>query len=144
MRSRQLQTTLTEFLDAAGGYLRSEVAGGAEVPFELGSRAARSGPRATPLYCYRALTGVFIAERESALRRLPAHAEAVKALEGFGGLDRYLASVRMDASQTKGRAHANGPRETRPSPNSRSERSRSCSTSPPFSRAARGSSSSAP
>ena len=106
MRSRQMQTALTEFLDAAGGYLRGEVAGGAEVPFELGSRAARSGPRATPLYCYRALTGVFIAEREPGLRRLPAHAEAVKALEGFGGLDRYLASVRMDASQTKGRARA--------------------------------------
>jgi chemotaxis protein histidine kinase CheA len=106
MRSRQLQTALTEFLDAAGGYLRGEVAGGAEVPFELGSRAARSGPRATPLYCYRALTGVFIAEREAALRRLPAHAEAVKVLEGFGGLDRYLANVRMDASRTKGRARA--------------------------------------
>jgi hypothetical protein len=106
MRSRQLQTALTEFLDAAGGYLRSEVAAGAEVPFELGSRAARRGPRATPLYCYRALTGPFIAEREAALRRLPSHVEAVKLLDGFDGLDRYLASVRMDASRTKGRARA--------------------------------------
>jgi hypothetical protein len=106
MRSRQLQTALTEFLDAAGDYLRGEVAAGAEVPFELGSRAARKGARATPLYCYRALTGAFIAEREAALRRLPAHAEAVKVLEGFDGLDRFLASVRMDASQTKGRARA--------------------------------------
>jgi hypothetical protein len=104
MRSRQLQTALTEFLDAAGGYLRSEVAAGAEVPFELGSRAARRGPRATPLYCYRALTGPFIAEREAALRRLPAYGKAVRLLDGFGGLDRYLASVRMDASRTKGRA----------------------------------------
>src|SRR6516165_5466696 len=69
MRSRQLQAALTEFLDAAGGYLRGEVAAGAEVPFELGSRAARRGPRATPLYC-------------------------------------YLASVRMDASRTKGQARA--------------------------------------
>ena len=106
MRSRQLQAALTEFLDAAGGYLRGEVAAGAEVPFELGSRAARRGPRATPLYCYRALTGPFIAEREAALRRLSAHAEAVKLLEGFDGLDRYLASVRMDASRTKGQARA--------------------------------------
>src|SRR6516164_8211529 len=106
MRSRQLQTALTEFLDAAGGYLRGEVAAGAEVPFELGSRAARRGPRATPLYCYRALTGPFIAEREAALRRLSAHAEAVKLLEGIDGLDRYLASVRMDASRTKGQARA--------------------------------------
>jgi hypothetical protein len=106
MRSRQLQTALTEFLDAAGGYLRGEVAAGAEVPFELGSRAARRGPRATPLYCYRALTAPFIAEREPALRRLPAHAEAVKLLEGFDGLDRYLTSVRLDASRTKGRARA--------------------------------------
>jgi hypothetical protein len=106
MRSSQLQTALTEFLDAAGGYLRGEVAGGAEVPFELGSRAARKGPRATPLYCYRALTGPFMAEREAALRRLPAHAEAVRLLEGFDGLDRYLASVRMDASQARGRARA--------------------------------------
>jgi hypothetical protein len=106
MRSRQLQTALTEFLDAAGGYLRGELAAGAEVPFELGSRAARRGPRATPLYCYRALTAPFIAEREPALRRLPAHAEAVKLLEGFDGLDRYLTSVRLDASRTKGRARA--------------------------------------
>jgi hypothetical protein len=106
MRSSQLQTALIEFLDAAGGYLRGEVAGGAEVPFELGSRAARKGPRATPLYCYRALTGPFMAERDAALRRLPAHAEAVRLLEGFDGLDRYLASVRMDASQTRGRARA--------------------------------------
>jgi hypothetical protein len=106
MRSRQLQTALSEFLDAAGGFLRSEVAAGAEVPFELGSRAARRGPRATPLYCYRALTGPFIAEREATLRRLPSYAKAVRLLDGFGGLDRYLASVRMDASRTKGRARA--------------------------------------
>jgi len=106
MRSRQLETALTEFLDAAGSFLRAELAAGAEVPFELGSRAPRRGPRATPLYCYRALTGVFIAEREAALRRLPAHAEAASLLEGFDGLDRYLASVRMDASRSKGRARA--------------------------------------
>jgi hypothetical protein len=104
MRSRQLETALTEFLDAAAGYLRAEVAAGAEVPFELGSRAGRRGGRTTPLYCYRALTSVFIAEREAALKRLPGHAEAAKLLERFDGLDRYLASVSTDAARGKGRA----------------------------------------
>ena len=66
---------------------------GAEVPFELGSRARPQGPRGTPLYCYHALTGAFIAERESELEELPGYAEAAKLLEGFDGLDRYLASM---------------------------------------------------
>jgi hypothetical protein len=104
MRSRQLETALAEFLDAAAGYLRAEVAAGAEVPFELGSRAGRRGQRTTPLYCYRALTGVFIAEREAPLKRLPGHGEAAKLLESFDGLDRYLASVGRDAARAKGRA----------------------------------------
>jgi hypothetical protein len=102
MRSRQLETALTEFIEAAASHLRAEVASGAEVPFELGSRAGRRG-RATPLYCYRALTGAFIAEREAALKRLPGHAEAAKLLEGFDGLDRYLASAGTDVREPKGR-----------------------------------------
>jgi hypothetical protein len=104
MRSRQLETALTEFLGAASAHLHAEVAAGAEVPFELGARAGRRGQTATPLYCYRALTAPFIAEREAALKRLPGHAEAAKLLEGFDGLDRYLASVGADAARTKGRA----------------------------------------
>jgi hypothetical protein len=104
MRSRQLETALTEFLVAAADHLRAEVAAGAEVPFELGSKAGRRGHAATPLYCYRALTGQFIGEREAALKRLPGHAEAAKLLERFDGLDRYLTSVGGDAARAKGRA----------------------------------------
>src|SRR5712691_11245330 len=98
MRSRQLETALTEFLGAAAGHLRAEVAAGAEVPFELGSQGSRR-QSATPLYCYRALTGQFIGEREAALKRLPGHAEAAKLLERFDGLDRYLTSVGGDAAR---------------------------------------------
>jgi hypothetical protein len=104
MRSRQLEAALTEFLGAASVYLQGEVAAGAEVPFELGTRAGRRGQAATPLYCYRALTAPFIAEREAAIKRLPGHAEAAKLLEGFDGLDRYLAGIGADAPRIKGRA----------------------------------------
>jgi hypothetical protein len=103
MRSRQLETSLAEFFAAAGVHLRAEVAAGAEVPFELDSRSGRRGQKATPLYCYRALTGPFISEREPALKRLPGHAEAAKLLESFEGLDRYLASVGGEAARAKGR-----------------------------------------
>ncbi|MDQ6811564.1 MAG: hypothetical protein M3Z95_06675 [Actinomycetota bacterium] len=106
MRSRQLESALTEFLDAASGHLSAELAAGAEVGFELASQVGARGRGTTPLYCYRALTGPFIAERESALRRLPGHAEAAKLLAGFDGLDRYLASTGSDAAQAKGSARA--------------------------------------
>jgi hypothetical protein len=104
MRSRQLETALADFLDAAASHLSADVAAGAEVPFELGSTGARRGQSATPLYCYRALTGPFIAEREPALKRLAGHAEVAKLLEGFDGLDRYLASMGADPGRAKGRA----------------------------------------
>ena len=103
MRSRQLHSALTDYLEAAGSHLRAEVEAGAEVPFDVGSQLGRRG-RATPLYCYRALTADFIAEREAALKRLPGHAEAAKLLEGFDGLDRYLAARGTDASRAKGRS----------------------------------------
>ncbi|HEY1451312.1 MAG TPA: hypothetical protein VGF47_10190 [Solirubrobacteraceae bacterium] len=106
MRSRQLEAALTELFTAAGVYLRAELAAGAEVPFELGAQKARRGGSPTTLYCYRALTGEFIAEHEPALKRLPAHAESAKLLEHFDGLDRYLASVGGEAAQAKGRARA--------------------------------------
>jgi hypothetical protein len=104
MRSRQLETAIADFLDAAASHLSADVAAGAEVPFELGSTVARRGHSATPLYCYRALTGPFIAEREPALKRLAGHAEVAKLLEGFDGLDRYLASMGAGAGRAKGRA----------------------------------------
>jgi len=93
MRSRQLETVLTEFVQAAAAHLHAEVASGAEIPFEVGSQAGRGRRSGTPLYCYRALTGAFIAEREPALENVPGHAEAVRLLERFDGLDRYLASA---------------------------------------------------
>jgi hypothetical protein len=105
MRSRQLETALTELVEAAASYLHAEVAAGAEVPFELSSRTARRGRQVTttPLYCYRALTGAFIAAREVAIERLPSYAEAARLLEGFDGLDRYLASVGTDGAGAKTR-----------------------------------------
>jgi hypothetical protein len=106
MRSRQLEASLTEFFGAASAYLRAEIASGAEVPFELGTQAARRGRTGTPLYTYRALTGQFIGERDVAIKRLPGHAEAVRLLEHFDGLDRYLASVGGEAARAKGRACA--------------------------------------
>jgi hypothetical protein len=103
MRSRQLETALGELFAASAALLHADVVAGAEVPFELGARSARRGA-STTLYCYRALTGEFIAQREAALRHLPGYAEACKLLEDFEGLDRYLAAVGGEASRAKGRA----------------------------------------
>ena len=104
MRSRQLEASLTEYFAAAGAYLRAELAAGGEVPFEVGAQRGRRGSSAATLYCYRALTGEFISQREPALKRLPGHADSIKALEHFDGLDRYLASVGGEAARAKGRA----------------------------------------
>jgi len=102
MRSLALESALTEFVESAAGGLRAEVAAGAEVPFELDRRAARRGSASTPLYCYRALTGSFIAERRPAMERLPAHAEAARLLAGFDGLLRYLANAGQDVARPSG------------------------------------------
>jgi len=96
MRSVQLQAALTEFVEAAASHLHAEVASGAEVPFELEPQRTRRGSGGPALYCYRALTGEFIAERQAELERLPSHGAAARLLEGFDGLDRYLASVGAD------------------------------------------------
>jgi hypothetical protein len=93
VRSLSLQTALSEFVESAAGLLQAEVAAGAEVPFELDSRATRRGGGSTPLYCYRALTGPFITERRPALERLPARGEAARLLKSFDGLERYLAAA---------------------------------------------------
>src|ERR1700760_4442310 len=103
MRSRQLDAALGDYFAAAAEYLRGELAAGAEVPFELGTQSARRGGSAT-LYCYRALTGEFISEREPALKRLPGHAEAAKLLEHFDCVESYLASVGGEAARAKGRS----------------------------------------
>ncbi len=92
MRSRQLETALTEFVAQAADRLQAEIDGGAEVPFELAEKPARRGESAARLYSYRALTGAFIEDHATQLSRLPAHAEAVGLLVDFDGLDRYLAA----------------------------------------------------
>ena len=91
MRSRQLETALTEFVAQAADRLQAEIDGGAEVGFELAEKPARRGESAARLYSYRALTGAFIEQHATQLASLPAHAEATSLLVDFDGLDRYLA-----------------------------------------------------
>ncbi|MGP0102057.1 MAG: hypothetical protein ACLPUT_10635 [Solirubrobacteraceae bacterium] len=103
MRSLQLQTALTEFVEAAASQLGAALASGAEVPFELEPQRTGRGSGAPPLYCYRALTGEFIAERRSELERLPSYGDAARLLEGFDGLDRYLANVDAEPARADAR-----------------------------------------
>ena len=91
------------FIESAAIHLQAEIDAGAEVSFELGSQTARRRRGATPLYSYHALTGPFIAEREAELARLPGYSESAKLLEGFDGLDRYLAAVGGDPSSRRSR-----------------------------------------
>jgi hypothetical protein len=91
MRSLTLQAALTEFVESAAALLQADLEAGAEIPFELDSRPTRRGVTGTPLYCYRALTCAFIAERQTALEGLPARGEAARRLKGFDGLESYLA-----------------------------------------------------
>jgi len=102
---------LSEFVQDAASHLHREIASGAEVRFELAPQRTRSGSRGPrvggpTLYAYRALTAEFIAERQAELERLPSHAEAVAALGGFEGLDRYLASMGADPVRADVRTRA--------------------------------------
>jgi hypothetical protein len=99
MHSRRLEIALTKFIETAAVQLQGEIDAGAEVPYELGSQTGRRGRGATPLYQYRALTGVFIGERMAELEPLPGYSEAAKLLEGFDGLDRYLSTVGADGAR---------------------------------------------
>jgi hypothetical protein len=107
MHSVRLQEALAEFVGDAAAALHDAVLAGAEVPFELESQTGRrrSGPA---LYCYRPLTSEFIAEREATLERLPSHAEAVRVLSGFDGLDRYLVGAGVDPGRASGRMRVRG------------------------------------
>jgi len=111
MHSIGLQQTLTEFAEAAATRLQADVLGGAEVPFEVESQATRRGlavgrrERAL-FYSYRAMTGEFIDARRHELERLPSYAPAARALSGFDGLDRYLASAGIDPAACAGPAKA--------------------------------------
>lgn len=87
MRNRQLHAALAAFCDEAAALLDAQTAAGHELPFEVveGGRGSE-----TALYCYRPLTGDFIAARASLLGGLPTFLPAVHALAGVGGLVGYL------------------------------------------------------
>ena len=105
MRNRQLHAALAAFAEEAAWQLASLTAEGAEVPFEV----VASGRRDAPLYCYRPLTGDFIAQRVSLLGRLPSHVPALGALSGQGGLEALPAGARR-ARPARSRASARTPR----------------------------------
>jgi hypothetical protein len=86
MRNRQLHAALAAFAEEAAWQLHALTADGADVPFEV----VTSGRRDAPLYCYRPLTGDFIAQRQSLLGRLPTHLPALGALSSGGRLADYL------------------------------------------------------
>jgi hypothetical protein len=93
MRDRQLQSTLRAFAEEAAWTLAAETAHGSEVSFDLvevdASPPTRGGPT---LYCYRADTAGFIAQRGDQLARMENWLPAVHALSSRGGLDVYLRS----------------------------------------------------
>jgi hypothetical protein len=106
MRSLQLQSTLTAYVEAVSERLRGELAGGAEIPFELEQQPGSRGPGGPALYCYRPLTVEFIAQRRSLLQALPEHQAAEQLLSTYEGLDRYLAGLGEDVSRLSGTARA--------------------------------------
>jgi hypothetical protein len=96
VQSKLLHEALMVFAQDASRALQAQLAGGAEVPFELAS--SRRGRGRAELQLYRPMTGAFLAERWALLTRLPSHAPAVRALEAFRGLDRYTASLELGRS----------------------------------------------
>ena len=86
MHNRALHDSLAAFVEEAAWQLAEEVSGGAEIPFELDATPTRS----SPLYCYRPLTGRFIAQRIGMLSRLPSYPFAAQGLTALPGLPTYL------------------------------------------------------
>lgn len=86
MHNRALHDAMRVFVEEAAWQLATDVSGGAEVPFEL----TEQGRSSAPLYCYRPLTGTFIAQRVGELAKLPSYPAARQSLEALGGLDAYL------------------------------------------------------
>src|SRR4051812_20086613 len=86
MHNRALHDSLAAFVQEAAWQLAEEVSGGAEIPFELDATPTRSAP----LYCYRPLTGRFIAQRAGMLARLPSYAAAARGLSALPDLAAYL------------------------------------------------------
>jgi hypothetical protein len=86
VRNPTLHHMLEAFTVEASGRLAAEIAGGAEVPFEIVEE--RGGSAA--LYCYRPLTGEFIAGRVAALRTLGSYGPVADLIVDCDGLDVYL------------------------------------------------------
>ena len=86
MHNRALHDSLAAFVQEAAWQLAEEVSGGAEIPFELDATPTRNAP----LYCYRPLTGRFIAQRRTMLSRLPSYAQAARGLAALPDLPAYL------------------------------------------------------
>jgi hypothetical protein len=86
MHNRALHDSLAAFVEEAAWQLAEEIAGGAEVPFEL----IEQGRASAPLYCYRPLTGRFLADRSTELAKLPSYPAAVQGLAALPDLPGYL------------------------------------------------------
>jgi hypothetical protein len=86
MHNRALHDSLAAFVEEAAWQLAEEVSGGAEIPFELDATPTRSAP----LYCYKPLTGRFIAQRIGMLARLPSYPSAAAGLAQLPDLPGYL------------------------------------------------------
>jgi len=107
MHNRALHDTLAAFVEEASWQLAEEVSGGAEVPFELID--ASSPTRASsPLYCYRPLTGRFIADRAGELGKLPSYRAAVQGLAALPDLPAYLQARGRRTPSADSRAQADG------------------------------------
>ena len=70
MRNAALHHRLETFAVDAAGRLSAQAAAGEEIQFEL---REEPGSGTTSLYCYRPLTGRFIAERRELLTALDSH-----------------------------------------------------------------------
>lgn len=94
MQSRPLQDALGDFAQEVGSALQAQLEAGAEIPFELASGGARRRGR-PGLQLYSPMSSAFVAEHWAQLCRLPSHAQALRALQDFRGLDRYLATLEL-------------------------------------------------
>src|SRR5919198_3235039 len=107
MHNRALHDTLASFVEEAAWQLAEEVSGGAEVPFELTETASSRPVRASaPLYCYRPLTGRFIAERIGVLARPPSYPAAAQGLQQLPDLPAYLTKRGRRIPKGDARGHA--------------------------------------
>jgi hypothetical protein len=89
MHNRALHDTLAAFVEEAAWQLAEELSGGAEVPFEL-ITADPPTRSSSPLYCYKPLTGRFIADHIGVLGRLPSYPAAAQGLGALPDLAGYL------------------------------------------------------